>query len=177
MVELPLGCSAFGMSMSFPPYYQDEERFEKKNTIAKLMENNQSDWAELWEPIVKWFPEVTLRKIPEILKPIEKIGFEQLKAKIDTVGETGTEWITSTRWLMSWSTVIGTWIFLASVILVVQTLIRCQKWRMKNKVLASALLGEIGEPIGVLFKKDEIEPSVDSNHYQPTNYGREKGCP
>ena len=40
---------------------------------------------------------VTLNKIPELLKPIEKIGFEQLKAKLDTVRETGTEWMTGTQ--------------------------------------------------------------------------------
>ena len=66
MVELPLGCSAFGMSMSLPPYYQAEERFEEKKSFSKLMENNLSDWAELWEPIVKRFPAVTLKKIPNI---------------------------------------------------------------------------------------------------------------
>ena len=55
------------------------------------MENNLSNWAELWEPIVKRFPTVTLKKIPELLKHIEKIGFEQLKSKLDTVRETGTE--------------------------------------------------------------------------------------
>ena len=83
------------------------------------MENNLSDWAELWEPIVKRFHAVTLKKIPELLKPIEKIGFEQLKAKLDTWGETGTEWMTDNQWLMNWSTVIGTLIILAMVILVV----------------------------------------------------------
>ena len=86
MIELPLGCSAFGMSMSLPPYYQAEEKFEKKRPFVKLLENNLSNWAELWEPIVKRFPDVTLNKIPEILKPIEKMGFEQLKAKLNTVG-------------------------------------------------------------------------------------------
>ena len=79
------------------------------------MENNLSNWAELWEPIVKRFPTVTLKKIPELLKPIEKIGFEQLKAKLDTVRETGTEWVTGTQFLMNWSAVIGTLIILAMI--------------------------------------------------------------
>ena len=108
MVELPLGCSTFGISTSLPPYYQAEEKFEKKKSFLKLMENNLSNWAELWEPIVKRFPTVTLKKIPELLKPIEKIGFEQLKAMLDIVRETGTEWVTGTQLLMNWSAVIGT---------------------------------------------------------------------
>ena len=106
MVELPLGCSAFGISMSLPPYYQAEEKFEKKMSFSKLMENNLSNWAELWEPIVKRFPTVTLKKIPELLKPMEKIGFEQLKAKLDTVRETGTQWMIGTQLLMNWSAVL-----------------------------------------------------------------------
>ena len=73
--------------MSLLPYYQVEQRFEKKNAFIKLKETNLSDWVELWESIVEWFPEVTLNKIPEILKPVEKIGFEQLKAKLDNVEE------------------------------------------------------------------------------------------
>ena len=177
MVELPLGCSVFGMSMSLPPYYQAEERFKKEKSFSKLMENNLSDWAELWEPIVKRFPAVTLKKIPELLKPIEKIGFEQLKAKLDTMGETGTEWMTDNQWLINWSTVIGTLIILAMVILVVRALMRRRKLKLKNKAMASALLGETGETMGVLFKKNtekvESAPSVES--VTPTNYSREKG--
>ena len=108
------------------------------------MENNLSDWAELWEPIVKRFPAVTSKKFPELLKPIEKIGFEQLKAKLGTVGETGTEWMTGIQLLMSWSIVIGTLIILAMVILVVRALMRRRKLKLKNKVMASALLGAGG---------------------------------
>lgn len=96
MVELPLGCSAFGTSMSLPPYYQAEEKFERKKSFGKLMENNLSDWAGLWEPIVKRFSDVTLSKIPEILKPIEKMGFEQLRDKLNTVGKTSIGWISGT---------------------------------------------------------------------------------
>ena len=109
-------------------------------------------------------PDVTLNKIPEILKPIEEMGFEQLKAKLDTVGETSTDRITSTHLLMSWSTVIGTLIIIVLIILVVQALMRCRKLRLQHKVLASALLGETGEPMSVLFEKNaekiEVKPSV-----------------
>ena len=167
MVELPLGCSAFGMSMSLPPYYQAEEKFEKKKAFSKLMENNLSNWAELWGPIVKRFPTVTLKKIPELLKPVEKIGFEQLKSKLDTVRETGTEWMTGTQLLMNWSAVIGTLIILAMITLVVRALMRRGKLKLRNKAVASALLNETGEPMGVLFEKNaeetvEIEPLVGS---------------
>ena len=131
------------------------------------MENNLSNWAELWEPIIKRFPTVTLKKIPELLKPIEKIGFEQLKAKLDTVRETGTEGMTGTQLLMNWSAVIGTLIILAIIILVVRALMRHRKLKLRNQIMASALLEETGEPMGVLFKKNaeetvEIEPLVES---------------
>ena len=33
MVELPLGCSAFGTSMSLPPYFQAEEKFKKEGLL------------------------------------------------------------------------------------------------------------------------------------------------
>ena len=108
-----------------------------------------------------------MKKIPELLKPIEKIGFEQLKAKLDTVRETSTEWMTGTQLLMNWSAVIGTLIILAMVTLDVRALMRRRKLKLRNKAMASALLGEIGEPMGVLFEKNaeetvEIEPLVGS---------------
>ena len=91
------------------------------------MENNLSNWVELWEPIIKRFPTVTLKKIPELLKPIEKRGLEQLKAKLDTVRETSTEWMTGTQLLMNWSAVIGTLRILAMIILVVRGTNEAQK--------------------------------------------------
>ena len=43
---------------------------------------------------------------------------------------------------------------------------RRRKLKLKNKAMASALLGETGEPMGVLFKKNtekvESEPSMES---------------
>lgn len=39
-----------------------------------LFETNLWNWAELWEPILKKFPEVELKKMPELLKPVEKIN-------------------------------------------------------------------------------------------------------
>ena len=118
---------------------------------------------------------MTLKKIPELLKPIEKIGFEQLKAKLDTVGET------CTQLSMNWSKVIGTLIILAMVILVVQALMRRRKLKLKNTAMASALLSETGEPIGVLFKKnrEKVESELSVECVTTTNppiTAEKKGC-
>ena len=71
-----------------------------------------------------------------------------------------------TQLLMNWSAVIGTLIILA-ITLVVRALMRRRKLKLRNKAMTSALLGETGEPMGVLFEKNaeetvEIEPLVGS---------------
>ena len=66
-----------------------------------------------------------------------------------------------------WYPVAGTLIILAMITLVVRALMRRRKLKLRNKAVASALLGETGEPMGVLFEKNaeetvEIEPLVGS---------------
>ena len=46
----------------------------------KLIETNLSNWTERWEPIVKKFHEITLKKMP-----VEKMEFKLLKDKLDTI--------------------------------------------------------------------------------------------
>ena len=74
-----------GMSISILPYYQTEKKFEDKYKFVKLFDKNSSNWAELWEPITKKFPDVVLERIIELLKPSEKTNFEQLKEKLNAI--------------------------------------------------------------------------------------------
>ena len=51
--------------------------------------------------IVKKFPEVSLKKISELLKPEEKINFEQLKSKLSGVGKANSVWRNNSKIIMN----------------------------------------------------------------------------
>ena len=118
MVELPLSCLAFAIPIALPPYYQAEGKFEKKKSFMKLMKTNLSDWTKLWEQIVE-VPEITLKKIPKLLKPVERIGFEQLWKKLDTVDKASSARVNGSEILINWSEVIATVIVIVVTILAV----------------------------------------------------------
>lgn len=42
IMELPVGCGAHGPSISVPPYYQKEEKFEEKDSFLALVGTNGS---------------------------------------------------------------------------------------------------------------------------------------
>ena len=67
----------------------------------KLIKTNQSSWIELWEPIVKKFPEMILKKIPELLKP------EENSRKINKIG-VNLVWKDNLETMINWSAMIGT---------------------------------------------------------------------
>lgn len=72
LIELPLRCSAFGVSISFPLCYQRREKCEKYSLI-KLIEISLNNWIAVWKPVVEEFPVATLKAIPILLKQVEKI--------------------------------------------------------------------------------------------------------
>lgn len=37
---IPLGCSSFGVSISFPPYYQVEEKYEEWDSLLETFKEN-----------------------------------------------------------------------------------------------------------------------------------------
>ena len=81
MVHLPMGRSSSGSFLHFPPFYRTTKKFEERGTLMKLIDKNFT-WEEVWEPLTQKFPDVALRKIPELLVPVEKINFGRLSREL-----------------------------------------------------------------------------------------------
>lgn len=47
LVSLPMGCSAVGVSISLPPYYQMEERYEEKDSLIEMIGRGLVNCTEL----------------------------------------------------------------------------------------------------------------------------------
>lgn len=67
--------------------------------------------TELWEPILKGFPNVTLNKIPALMKPIETIDMDQLRNKLSELGREDMAWKGDKQ--ISWLAMMGTFIIIA----------------------------------------------------------------
>ena len=98
-----MGLFASGMSISLPLYYQTGERLEEKKSFVKLIDKNSSYWAELWELIIKRFSEVTL-KMPDLLKPLEKVNLEHLKETLNAIVKANSVWRNNTGTIISGKT-------------------------------------------------------------------------
>ena len=141
MIELLLGCSAFRISISLLPYYQAEERFEEKRSFMKLIETNLSNWAELWKLIIKKFPEVSLKKIPELLNLVDKIIFEQVKDKLSSVGKVNSVWRNNSETMLNWSAMLRNLVI--AVVISALWMLRSYKRRLiKQNVPASMCKSE-----------------------------------
>ena len=89
------------------PYYQAEERFEGNEELLKLVGSNETGWAELWEPIMKEIPQFSLRKIPGLLKPVDKIDFGRLKSELIGLNGQESDWEDKMVAVITWPTIVG----------------------------------------------------------------------
>ena len=92
IISLPMGCSAFGGSITLPPYYQAEEEFETKDSFLALSNVSSGGWTSLWDPLVMKSPNLTMGKLPQLLEDIDRINLHQLVYKLETVGREIPTW-------------------------------------------------------------------------------------
>ena len=149
MIKLPLGCSAFGTSVSLPPYYQAVEKFEETESISDLLGTNISDWAELWKPLVEGAPEATLRKIPKLLGPVERIDLDQLQDKLSSVGTSNSVLKGTSGIVINWSVMIGILLIIVMILSAVFLLKRRRKILSRERALAGACESREGDPLSV----------------------------
>ena len=65
IISLPMGCTAFGKSITLPLFYQSEEKFESSDSILALSNISSDQWEDLWKPLVTSPLNVTLRRLPK----------------------------------------------------------------------------------------------------------------
>ena len=70
------------MSISLLLYNQTEKKLEERRSLVKLFDRDSSNWEELWKPITKKFPEVTLKRIPNFLKSSEISSLYKIKESL-----------------------------------------------------------------------------------------------
>lgn len=163
LVELPLGCSAFGVSISLPPYYQAEEKYEERDSLIETVRKSLSNWTDLWEPVTGNLTETTLRKMTKLLEPIDRISLDQLKAKLNTIGES-TVGERGKQTILHWSVSLGTLMTIAVIVMIVWKLKRYRD-KSVDGVLASSRRLEEGESYSVLSNRsnqDGKETQLDS---------------
>ena len=102
--KLTKGCQAFGKSITLPPFYQAEDKFESRDSFLAFSNVSSGRWTDLWKPLVTSPLNVTLRRLPKLLQSIEKIDLHDLVDQLETVDEeilpTGS-WATSSMVLSS----------------------------------------------------------------------------
>lgn len=62
---------------------------------------------------MKRFSNVTLNKMPVLMKPIEKIDMDHLRDKLSALGDEGAAWEDDEQIAISWSIVMGTFLVVA----------------------------------------------------------------
>ena len=67
-------------------------KYEEKDSLVKLIKTSFSNWTEVWDPITEKYPEVTVKKIPDVLKPVEKIDLNQLEKKLTIIETENMAW-------------------------------------------------------------------------------------
>jgi len=92
IIKLPLGCSAYGPSIALPPYYQAEGRFERQDELLAMMTKEMDNWTDLWSPLTFRFKNATLSKLPQVLKPVEKIDLHSLTKRLELIEQVTDPW-------------------------------------------------------------------------------------
>ena len=77
-LRVPLGCGVYGDSITLPPYFQAEEKFETSDAFLPLINTTLISGMGLWEPLIRKFPNITPQAIPEILAPLRKMTLNEL---------------------------------------------------------------------------------------------------
>ena len=80
----PMGCAALEKSITMPPYYQAEEKFQSKESFLALSNVFSIWWTVLWDFLVKKSPNISVGKLPQLLD-VEKIDLYRLVYKLETV--------------------------------------------------------------------------------------------
>ena len=58
-LRMPQGCVVYGDSITFPPYFQAEEKFETSDAFLPLINTTLISGMDLWEPLIRKFPNIT----------------------------------------------------------------------------------------------------------------------
>ena len=86
-LQVPLGCGVYGGTITLPPYYQAEEKFETSDSFLPLINTTLISRLSLWEPLIRKFPNITLQAIPNVLSPLKKTNLRELMHKLDALRE------------------------------------------------------------------------------------------
>ena len=124
MVHLPRGSSASGSFLYFPSFYRTKEKFDERETLMELVDKNLNSWEEVWEPFTKKFPDVALRKIPELFVPMKKMNFGRLSRELCKMTEENSIWKNNSGVIISGSTITG--------IFIVVTVVLSAQWTLKK---------------------------------------------
>ena len=100
IISLPMGCMAFGKSITLPPFYQVEEKFKSSDSFLTFLNVSSGRWTDLWNPLVTPPLNVNLRRLPKLLENIEKIVLHDLVDQVETVDG---EILPTGSWIAPWS--------------------------------------------------------------------------
>ena len=103
IVDLPMGCAAFGPTIEILPFYGLKEKFEIRDNFLALTRIPRMNWSKLWTPITKEFPKIEAHEIPPLLKRTGKIDRSNLVEELRTVkssnGQEKGKWEKVFDWL------------------------------------------------------------------------------
>ena len=103
VIKLSKEGSASGILISISKNDQTEEKFEETESLVNLFDRNLRNLEELWEPITKKFPELTFKRMPVLLKSLDKLNLYLLKERLNTLTKPKSVRKNNPESIISWS--------------------------------------------------------------------------
>lgn len=162
IISLPMGCTAFGTPITLPPFYQAEERFESRDSFLALSNISSARWTDLWKPLIRTSLNVTARKLPQLLKKIERIDLQDLVDQLETIdGEVLPQgsWTTESVALLS----VGGCVLVGIIIIIIQVVWGRQWLKRCKKIMPARGLNSKkgGSPVETTETQGTENPETD----------------
>ena len=85
ILSLEKSCSAVISSLTLPPYYHKESKYNVTNLLATCMASYNVSAVELWKPVHSQFDNLQNISIPEKLKDLDDVPINKLVEELESV--------------------------------------------------------------------------------------------
>lgn len=85
VVKLNMACSATTDTLTLPPYYHDESKYDISNSLDQFTYRFNASTIKLWGPFHSALPNFSINDLPKKLKNIENIPMNNLIAELKTI--------------------------------------------------------------------------------------------
>lgn len=85
VVRLGMACSATTDTLTLPPYYHHESKYDISNSLDQFTYRFNASTVKMWEPFHTALPNFTISDLPQKLKNIKDIPMDSLIAELRSI--------------------------------------------------------------------------------------------